>query len=1073
MNRMSRLNSPIMRAGLAALLLTAMSSGCTVDVPQDEHVQRTVVVFDPDVPAIPLPNNLALDEEGNLPAVGDPTEDSPQGIFSAYFSSLHGWPVSTSISIPVDGEIDSETLGPDNLLIFKFEDDGGVRQLEVGQIGFDSAASEIQASASEPFGYGVDYAFALVGELKDTDGDPVVASQAIHFAVSSQPLVNEAGEPIVSLLEDDPETARTLEGLRQAISPVVNAALSADSDLKRSDILSASIWTTAVDPVAVLDADSATLPLPSDLALEEDGTMPNMGEDLPASAQKDFFEYLSTLHGWPAEMNPEIPISAPLVEESVTEDAVRFFRFEADDSVTVLDVAAVEQTVNADGTSTVEIIPDEPLEMGSFYGFLLTDDVKAQVVVRGEQAELPVIPDIPFVLARSTNPIVDEDGKSAVEQLSDEQAAQIEGIRQLLAPVYQAAEADGLSRDNIVAASFFHTALDAFADFDPVTGSVPFPNEFARDGNVDLPMPEGADELTQLVISELNSRYGFSTTADGWLPVSGAELDPATINSETILLARQPAGEIFPVLYEDDRYDLEYDKDMGVIKVIPTNLPFDQNQQSFGGEASITAGVITNKVKDLSGYEIKPSPAFVFLRSQHELFDEESGKSLVAQLDDASAAQLEDARIKYKTLFTAALAIGYPDREEIANAWAFEAEDATNYQQRLNAKAKALVVDEGQLAAAGDPATAGTPSEPEFSNIGLQQLQAAYPSKFFLDADAGLALMDEPVDQQVPITVSIPKTGSGADECGDGPFPVIILGHGLGGERAKAVDIFADALAAEPYCMASVALDFPFHGQREVPGVPFMSAQPVLTKNNFLQAVVDLTVLTEVIKAGGLEDVLDSDSSTTFIDTDKIGYAGQSLGGIIGVNFLATNDDVTVGALNVPGAKLTEIILGGSLGADIIEQLPDNLVPGTFEFFQTFSFLQWIVEPADPWLFAPHLMEGPDNNDSAQKPLFGVTYDLDEDLFVLEERLNSNQVMVQLAGDDTTIPNSTTERLATAIGVSLDDTTFPDAPHGFISGDDDAAKCAREQVAVWLTSGFAGEAELGEAQKEACGLAAP
>jgi hypothetical protein len=246
-----------------------------------------------------------------------------------------------------------------------------------------------------------------------------------------------------------------------------------------------------------------------------------------------------------------------------------------------------------------------------------------------------------------------------------------------------------------------------------------------------------------------------------------------------------------------------------------------------------------------------------------------------------------------------------------------------------------------------------------------------------------------------------------------------------------------------------------------------------LTKNNFLQSVVDLAVLSEVINEDGLEGILDADDTTDLIDETLIGYAGQSLGAIIGTNFVATDDDVNVAALNVPGGRLTEVVLGGALGEMILGQLPPTLEPGTFEFFRTFSFLQWIVEPGDPWSFAPHVMSASEDDLPGDKPLFAVSYDLASDTFVQGERLSSNEVMIQMAGQDATIPNATTELLATAIGISLEDTTFPDAEHGFIGGSDAAAECAKNQIAAWLSSGLGGDAALEPDQENACGLAAP
>jgi len=829
-----------------------------------------------------------------------------------------------------------------------------------------------------------------------------------------------------------------------------------------------------INPVSIVfDPATSTIPLPSDLALEDDGTMPNLGAELPASAQADFYAYVGTLHGWlPASNTITIPVSGKLDPASVTAEAVRVFKFNGEEPATQLEVGdvSVNEVVTPgaeegdEPTTRYEIAAKiaTPLTLGTKYGFVLAGDIK-------DADKNPVVRSQAIHFATMESPLVDANDVATVELLAgkDETAVTLEGLRQFLAPTVTAALAadSELSRGDILSANAWHTATDAFAVFDPTGGNVPFPNEFIRtgdNGTVALPLDPEADALTKAVINELNQRSGFSNTANGWLPFAGAPLDPATVNSDTILLART-AG-LVPIIYGPDRYFLEYQADWNLVTFGPLGNPFDQNQL-FGpnpGENSannVTAGIITTGVKDINGLEVKPSEAFVFLRSNSKIADAD-GKSLVKELDDATAVALEGARLSYQQLFLAALAIGHGDRKTLANAWAFETDRSTDEQQHLSARALALAVDAGSITAVGQPGDAEAPTE---GNIGLVQSQASFKTQNFLDPANPFGILAEPVEQNVGITISVPDTSG---SCGTGPFPIVILGHGLGGERANAVAIFADALAAHPYCLASVALDFPLHGERAIEGVPFMSANAIATKNNFLQAGVDLTILTETIKDGGFENLLDTDSSTDFIDEDSIGYAGQSLGAILGTNFVATNEDVTVAALNVPGGRLTEVIVTGALGAEILEQLPPA---GSFSFFQTIALLQWTIEPADPWLFAPHIQSHDSSDKDADKPLFAVTYDVGEDTYAQGARLSNNQVIVQMAGQDTTIPNPTTELLAAAMGVSLEDTTFAGAEHGFIGGTDAAADCAKAQVATWLSSGLSsGTAALTSDLLNAC-----
>lgn len=818
----------------------------------------------------------------------------------------------------------------------------------------------------------------------------------------------------------------------------------------------------------VFDSETGAIPLPSDLALEEDGTLPNLGVDLPASAQADFFAYLDTLHGWLPSTPLTVPVSAPVDEDTLSTDAVMVFRFtQTEEGGLAVDETLEVTDVSFDAEANqIVITTAQPLELGTNYGYVLTQDfTDATITADGK----PLVASQPIFFQTSASPLAElnEDGTVATIEndliaqaveggaLTEEDVAALEGARQFMQPVVEAALEQGVERSDIIALTRWHTALDPFAVFDPSAGVVPFPNEFIRTGEggtVNIPITDDADELTTAVLTELNSRDGFSITADGYLPIQSTfPLDPATITKENLPIAWvQPSGT--PAVYEDDRYFLNYVEDFDAITFGPTNLPFVQG--------TTNAGIATGDIKDVQGFSLKPTSAFVFLRSQHPVFAD--GESLVEQLSDDQAAALEDARQSYQELFLAALVLGYSDRSNIAVAWAFNTDVATEYQQQLNARAEAIVNADGSPSLQANPATAEA-DPADFSNVGMIQRQAAYETVWFLDEQ--LRLLDEPTTQPVPVTVTLPSE-TNCTKPADG-YPIVILGHGDTGQGTDAIARYADVLAGE--CLATVAPDFPLHGLRTPDGFDsgelFLTADAIATKNNFLQAVVDLAVLTEVIKQDGLEIAFDAEAGTDLIDESAIGYAGYSLGSLVGVNFLATDADVNVGALTTPGAKLTSIVLEGTL-ASILDQLPGGLEPGTFDFFQTIEiFLQWIVEPGDTWTFAPHVQTD---------PLSPVSYDVDTGEFTVDDGndLPSNEVLVQMAGQDDTIPNSTTERLATAIGVSLEDTTFPDAPHGFLDDDTEASQCALDQIAAWLATGLTADAELPAPLENACGLGA-
>jgi hypothetical protein len=121
------------------------------------------------------------------------------------------------------------------------------------------------------------------------------------------------------------------------------------------------------------------------------------------------------------------------------------------------------------------------------------------------------------------------------------------------------------------------------------------------------------------------------------------------------------------------------------------------------------------------------------------------------------------------------------------------------------------------------------------------------------------------------------------------------------------------------------------------------------TRDNLRQQVIDLAQLVRVLKGqtgafGGVGPTL---------DTTKLGYVGQSLGGIAGTLFNAVSPDTTNVVLNVPGGALSQLPLVAPSFATQKRILLDTLAaqgiqPGTPAFDQFIAVTQWILDPADP-----------------------------------------------------------------------------------------------------------------------------
>ena len=169
------------------------------------------------------------------------------------------------------------------------------------------------------------------------------------------------------------------------------------------------------------------------------------------------------------------------------------------------------------------------------------------------------------------------------------------------------------------------------------------------------------------------------------------------------------------------------------------------------------------------------------------------------------------------------------------------------------------------------------------------------------------------------------------------------------------------------------------------------------TRDNFRQQVIDLSQLVRVIKSqagafGGTGPKLDA---------NRLGYVGQSLGGIEGALFNAVSPDTTNVVLNAPGGALSQILLISPSFAAQKKVLLDTLKAqgisvGTPAFDQFIGAIQWIIDPADPVNMGQRLTHSVDVAPGVQAP-------------------NANRrAFIQFIEGDQTIPNALTFALVSA-----------------------------------------------------------
>lgn len=1095
---------------LAGWAVVGGLAGCAPDIEQDPPPEdRPQAIFDSETSTVPLPNDVALEADGTLPDLEGAGEDNAEGQFLSWLGTLHGWLPAQDIELPFDQPLDEETVNSDNVKVFEVGEEGALTEVSLAEvrhvpqilqvIGEDGEPTEVEGAMvvpvpEEPLENSTRYAVVATDGLKGEDGKTVVASQAMFFAASQEPLVDENGDKTIESLPDN-ETAQTLEGLRQMLAPIFEGA--AEMEIPRDSVVAASLWTTVPDPKTVLDPATATLPIPNTAALDEDGTFPdsaleNLGEN---SAQGYFEDYLAQLHSWPNTTPITLPIENPVDPETLTTDSVQLWQvppFGSEDEeaeATQVELESVEWDAD---TSQVVVTPAETLPLRTRFVALATKDVKGP---EGYSLKLPA------PLWMSIQPFdVLKDGMSQVSNISDEDAQSIQALRSFNRPAALAVEEHAnIGIEELGALWTWQTWTDSFMVFDPGAGQIPIPNEFARlgeNGEVTLPVPD--DPIQGALIRELNTRMGFGTTAPGWMPVDGP-IQEDTITRESAFLMWFPAQEKYP----EDVYDLTYHEDWNQI-TYTLNKPLNKDDKFAepGTETDLNIGIVTKEAMGANGHPVQPQPAFVFLTSPEPLIEgDEVQVEQLEGMDLETVRSLERGRQSFNTLITilgAFLNERGLDRTSLALAVAFHPENSTGAAQELRAKALAKLEERsegGKDARMVDTETWSTVVDPgmgyqgpdgsldavDMSNVSRIQWTAEFDTVDFVDGQENLVDYANAQSTPVGISVFLPKRQGASNDIsavcaqtdnmgmgmGKQPFPVVIAQHGLGNWRGGAGMALANSLAEQG--LAVVTMDFPGHGGR-TPGAmnlhpatepmgsgeSFIGANLVGSKNKWLQAITDTAVLTEIIRSGGLERAIDDDETTDcFVDGPdaEVGYLGNSLGGFVGFVLSSIDPTVNVGVFNGTGGKLSRVLVEGDLGQALASLLPEE---GSFERFQSLAFVQWLAEPVDPFAFAPFIQNSP-----LREVTFAPMMGLDT-----ADRMGANEVLLQMStgtmgnGDDI-VPNGTTELLANAAGLSLDDSTY-EASHGFLFQTDPdseefaAAECARRQAAHWLFEGLTG-----------------
>jgi hypothetical protein len=571
------------------------------------------------------------------------------------------------------------------------------------------------------------------------------------------------------------------------------------------------------------------------------------------------------------------------------------------------------------------------------------------------------------------------------------------------APVPPAKNKDGSNVSGHVTANF---------DLRPGQVAAPFPFNplFLGTGDFTLNIPVDGDpnDFSNPLVA-MNALDGFSTT-EKWITTFSSfpnKIDKASVATGqsvrmfevstvfgTIVIVSGVVRELTPGV--DYFATLATDEVLAIFPLKPLS------------ELTTYMAVVTNDINDTAGNDATPSQFYHLTKAQTPWVDE-SGESTSPFFDDATAASLESARQMTFSMEAAAASVGIP-KEDIILSWTVQTQSITPVTKNLRSIARPApteFLNTGMSTAAVGGAGAaslyiGVITLPYYLGVHPAENPVAPLTDFFraapgayvppfdalgLDPTSTFVTVANPFpvktsDQTVPVLLTVPL---GIEKPAAG-WPVVIFGHGLGGNRANLLAA-ADTLAAVGY--AVIGIDTPLHGVTpqdaalapiyventpwadianertfdvdyldNVTGAPgpdgivdpsgahmFNFTSMLTSRDNGRQGEVDLSVLAVTIPTMDIDG-----DSLPDLDASTIKYASISMGSILGTPFVATEPMVTSAFLSVPAGGLARALEASeAYGPRIRAGLASlGVLPGTAEFELFLTALQTVVDAMDP-----------------------------------------------------------------------------------------------------------------------------
>jgi pimeloyl-ACP methyl ester carboxylesterase len=537
-------------------------------------------------------------------------------------------------------------------------------------------------------------------------------------------------------------------------------------------------------------------------------------------------------------------------------------------------------------------------------------------------------------------------------------------------------------------ASFNNETIKAEFNPSPEVGKIPPINDIlflgSKDGTLNIPLKESGTDGQKAVKAALNDLDGFSTISPITTTFS-APVDPDSIKlgeSVRVFELQKTGTNVTGIGDEVTSPTNLVAKAIGNNNTTLAILPTQPLKPKTGYLV-----VLTNGLKGAGGATVTADTAYLLAKGSQALTGDFAG--------------LEPLRKVINGLENLAASKGI-QKDSIVLSWSFTTQSIGDVMQKVyqgskggsiltqatGKSTKAFFPDVPSIAGKADVYT-GILSVPYYLETQTKDNPKGPITGFWKGAN-GSALTQfnsTPVktqDIQIPVLITVPNAkASGGGVAPQAGWPVVIFQHGIGGNRSSMLPI-ADAYAdagfmvvaidlvlhgivdtSDPLHVAnslfanaiepSMGLDFANNergtpgpdGKPDVSGTHFINLGSLLTaRDNIRQSVSNLFVLRK-----SLASMADAGGGVPIpTDSDTVRFAGHSLGGIVGTDYLAFDDTVGAASLFMPGGGIAPLLNGSKVfGEKIREGLKaSGIEAGTPEFQAFLIAAQTVLDAADP-----------------------------------------------------------------------------------------------------------------------------